>query len=165
MKLEIGGRECLVPASTPGVQVLEAKVSGNRDGIVVALIDGVRCEFLVHQQGDEYYIRSSSMQRAVKRLPRYPSRVGAGEHQTANAPMPGQVLRVLVSAGQSVKAGDALITLEAMKMEQTIKATIDGVVGAVLVKPGDMVAPGQMLVEIQSQEEANEHARSSATEH
>jgi biotin carboxyl carrier protein len=68
--------------------------------------------------------------------------------------MPGQVLRVLVSAGQRVKLGDSLITLEAMKMEQTIKATIHGVVGAVLVKPGDMVAPGQMLVEIESQEDA-----------
>ncbi|SRR6266700_1441709 len=160
MKLEIGGRECLVPLRTPGVEVLEAQ-----EGCVVALIDGVRSEFHIHQHNDEYYIRSGSMQRTVKRLPRYPQRAGAGGRQTANAPMPGQVLRVLVSAGQSVKAGDSLITLEAMKMEQTIKASIDGVVGAVLVKPGDMVAPGQMLVEIQSQENVNEHARSSAAEH
>jgi acetyl/propionyl-CoA carboxylase alpha subunit len=160
MKLEINGRECLVPANTLNVEVLEVK-----NGHTVALIDGIRCQFHIHHHGDEYYIRSSPIQRTIKRLPRYPRRAGAGQQQTANAPMPGQVLRVLVSAGQSVKLGDSLITLEAMKMEQTIKATIHGVVGAVLVKPGDIVAPGQMLVEIQSQEDANEHARSSAAKH
>jgi biotin carboxyl carrier protein len=55
--------------------------------------------------------------------------------------------------------------LEAMKMEQTIKATIQGVVRAVLVKPAETVAPGQMLVEIESVEDANEHANSSAAKH
>ena len=74
--------------------------------------------------------------------------------------MPGQVLRILVSEGQRVRAGEILIALEAMKMEQTIKANMDGVVGAILVKAGDIVAPGQKLVEIQS-EKSNEHADSS----
>ena len=74
--------------------------------------------------------------------------------------MPGQVLRILVTEGQQVKAGDALIALEAMKMEQTIKATMDGVVGKVLVRQGEIVAPGQKLVEIQS-EKSHEHADSS----
>ncbi len=165
MKLEIRGRECLAPASAPGVEVFEVGVVSLKDGHVVVLIDGVRSEFHIHQHGDEYYIRSSAIQRTIRRLPRYPRRAGAGEHQTANAPMPGQVLRVLVSPGQYVKLGDSLIMLEAMKMEQTIKAAIHGMVAAVLVKPGDIVAPGQMLVEIQSQEDANEHARSSAAEH
>src|SRR5262249_48926091 len=105
-------------------------------------------------QGQAYYIRSSLGQRTVVRLPRYPRRAGAGEHQTANSPMPGQVLRVLVTQGQHVKAGDALVALEAMKMEQTIKATMDGVVGAILVKPGDVVAPGQKLVEIEAEKAA-----------
>jgi len=69
--------------------------------------------------------------------------------------MPGQVLRILVSEGQRVKPGDALVALEAMKMEQTIKATMDGVVRAILVKPGQVVAPGQLLVEIDSTEDAH----------
>ena len=73
--------------------------------------------------------------------------------------MPGQVLRIMVAEGQKVKPGDPLVALEAMKMEQTIKAATEGVVRAILVKPGEMVAPGQMLVEIESTEEANEHAR------
>jgi biotin carboxyl carrier protein len=55
--------------------------------------------------------------------------------------------------------------LEARKGEKTIKATIQGVVRAVLVKPAQVVAPGQMLVEIESAEDANEHASSSAAKH
>ena len=49
-----------------------------------------------------------------------------------------------------------------MKMEQTIKATTSGVVQTIRVKPGQVVAPGEMLVEIQSMEDANEHANRSA---
>ena len=62
--------------------------------------------------------------------------------------MPGQVLRILVEVGQQISAGDALVILEAMKMEQTLRASADGVVEAVLVKQGDVVAPGDTLVEI-----------------
>ena len=62
--------------------------------------------------------------------------------------MPGQVLKVLVAPGQQISAGDPLVILEAMKMEQTLKATMDGFVEAVMVGPGDMVAPGDSLVHI-----------------
>ncbi|HEY6967904.1 MAG TPA: biotin carboxylase N-terminal domain-containing protein [Candidatus Angelobacter sp.] len=144
------------PRETPTAAV-HTQIFGVAGETVEALVDGVHHHFKVHVNEDQYYIRSGLGQRTVVRLPRYPRRAGAGEHQTANSPMPGQVLRVLVTQGQHVRAGDALVALEAMKMEQTIKATMDGVVGAILVKPGDIVAPGQKLVEIEG-EKANEHA-------
>lgn len=153
MKFGIRGRECQAPAGGPRVEVLSLK-----DDQVEALADGVRYRFHVRRHGDEYYVHSSFTQRTVTRLPRYPRRPGGGSQQTANSPMPGHVLRVLVAEGQPVKPGDPLIALEAMKMEQTIKAATGGVVKAILVVPGEMVAPGQMLVEIQPTEEANEHA-------
>jgi biotin carboxyl carrier protein len=62
--------------------------------------------------------------------------------------MPGQVLKVLVEVGQSVTAGDPLVILEAMKMEQTLRATSDGVVETIRVQIGDLVVPGDILVEI-----------------
>ena len=62
--------------------------------------------------------------------------------------MPGQVLKVLAEVGQQISAGDPLVILEAMKMEQTLRASTDGVVEAVLVKQGDIVAPGDTLVKI-----------------
>jgi len=116
----------------------------------------------IHQNGDEYYVRSALVQRTVRRLPRYPSAAGKALHETANSPMPGLVLRILVTQGQQVQPGDPLVVLEAMKMEQTIKTSIQGEVRAVLVKCGDIVAPGQMLVEIEAGGKDDEHARCTA---
>ena len=62
------------------------------------------------------------------------------------APMPGSIVKVVVSAGQAVKKGDVLCVLEAMKMENEIKAPEDGTVGAVLVNSGASVASGDVLV-------------------
>ena len=111
-------------------------------------IDGVLRTFRIAQSQDEFYVQHLSSSRIVRRLPRYPESSAASEHESAYAPMPGQVLKVLVEAGQHVRIGDALVILEAMKMEQTLRATTEGVVEAILVKQGDVVAPGDRLVEI-----------------
>ena len=65
--------------------------------------------------------------------------------------MPGRIVSVSVSAGQSVTAGQAVMVMESMKMENTITAVKDGVVSAVLVAEGDSVQHGQTLVEIETQ--------------
>ncbi|MFZ6816338.1 acetyl/propionyl/methylcrotonyl-CoA carboxylase subunit alpha [Undibacterium sp. Rencai35W] len=62
------------------------------------------------------------------------------------APMPGKIVAVLVSAAQEVKKGDALLIMEAMKMEHTIAAPHDGVVDEVLYAIGDQVAEGAPLL-------------------
>ena len=165
MKFAIGKSEYKVSGIESAIEI----VSVGQD-CVDALIfhsqgKGVRHRFHIQQHGAGYYVRSTLGQRTVTRLPRFPERSSSEKHQSANSPMPGQVLRILVAPGQQVKPGDGLIVLEAMKMEQTIKATIQGVVRAVLVKPAQVVAPGQMLVEIESAEDANEHASSSAAKH
>ena len=67
---------------------------------------------------------------------------------TVTAPMPGKILKVLVSAGQSVKNGDMIIVLEAMKMENEIFATADGKITDVRVGNGDAVNAGDVLVVI-----------------
>jgi pyruvate carboxylase subunit B len=63
------------------------------------------------------------------------------------APMPGLVVRILVEAGQEVAAGAGLVVLEAMKMENELKAPAAGTVGAVRAQPGEAVEKGQVLVE------------------
>lgn len=65
-----------------------------------------------------------------------------------NAPMPGTILDVKVGAGAAVKAGDVLVILEAMKMENEIVAPQDGTVAAVNVKKGDSVNSGDVLVSL-----------------
>lgn len=67
---------------------------------------------------------------------------------TVRAVMPGRIVRVNVSAGDSVTAGQAVLVMESMKMENTITATKDGTVRAVLVSEGDSVQHGQTLVEV-----------------
>jgi biotin carboxyl carrier protein len=67
-----------------------------------------------------------------------------------NAQMPGQVTQVLVVEGDTVKQGQPLLILEAMKMEIRLTAPHDGVVAKLLVKSGDTVERGQQLVEIQT---------------
>ena len=68
---------------------------------------------------------------------------------SVNAPMPGTILNVLVSAGDSVKKGQTLMILEAMKMENEIMAAQDGVIAGVHVSKGDAVNPGDALVSFQ----------------
>jgi len=72
--------------------------------------------------------------------------VAAGSGDTVSAPMPGIVLKVNVTAGQKVKAGDVLCVLEAMKMENEIKAPVDGTVTAVAASKGASVDTGATLV-------------------
>lgn len=64
------------------------------------------------------------------------------------APMPGNILDVKVTAGQSVKKGDVLIILEAMKMENEIQAPCDGKVTGINVRKGDTVETQALLCTI-----------------
>jgi biotin carboxyl carrier protein len=62
------------------------------------------------------------------------------------APMPGQIKAILVREGDKVTAGQKLVVMEAMKLENKIPATHDGVVKHILVRDGDIVSQGQELV-------------------
>jgi biotin carboxyl carrier protein len=68
---------------------------------------------------------------------------------TLEASMPGRVATVKVAPGQRVAKGEELLVVEAMKMENALRAPRDGVVRAVHVAAGDTVAPGRALVEIE----------------
>ena len=77
-----------------------------------------------------------------------PAPVVTGAGEPVNAPMPGNILKVNVTAGQAVKSGDVLCVLEAMKMENEIMAPKDGTVTQVLVSKGANVDTGAPLVVI-----------------
>jgi biotin carboxyl carrier protein len=73
---------------------------------------------------------------------------GAGTHPLT-APMPATVLEVLVKPGDTIKKGDIVVVLEAMKMELPVRAPGDGVVAAVLCREGELVQADAMLVAFQ----------------
>ena len=62
------------------------------------------------------------------------------------SPLPGSVIKVLVSEGQAVKKGDTLLTLESMKMENAIMAETDGTVKQIAVTPGQNVMQDDLLI-------------------
>lgn len=64
------------------------------------------------------------------------------------APMPGLVLKVLVAEGDVIKKGDGLLVLEAMKMENIIKAPADATIKAIKIKPSDKVEKNQILINL-----------------
>lgn len=66
------------------------------------------------------------------------------------APMPGLVLDILVEAGQTIQKGDQLLILEAMKMENVLKAQGEGVVKSIEITKGQAVEKGQIMIEMES---------------
>ncbi len=78
----------------------------------------------------------------------------AGNPAQVGAPMPGVVSTVNVKTGQSIAAGDILLSIEAMKMETAIYSEIDGVVDEMLVKAGDQIDAKDLMVRIEVKEDA-----------
>jgi biotin carboxyl carrier protein len=74
----------------------------------------------------------------------------AGGGLTLNAPLPGVIVSIDVQAGEAVKSGQQICTLEAMKMKNAIRSDRDGVIAQVNVNPGDLVKHNQPLFTFQA---------------
>jgi acetyl/propionyl-CoA carboxylase alpha subunit len=122
------------------------------EGAMALEINGIQHRFRILEDGENFSVSEGKEDIVLKRVPRFPLRGVGSDAGVANAPMPGQVLKILVEKGQHVTSGQALIVLEAMKMEQTIRSVVSGVVGEILVERGAVVVPGELLVRIVSEE-------------
>lgn len=108
-----------------------------RSIIVPFVIDGTQISFAF--DGETYI--ADVADKAARARARH-------RDHSMSAPMPGLVLKILTSPGQSVTKGTPLIILEAMKMEHQIVATRDGTISAIRCREGELVQPGTDLIEM-----------------
>jgi pyruvate carboxylase len=125
------------PGKTLVVQ-LQAVGETNEDG-------EVKVFFELNGQPRVIRVPNRTVQAATAKRPK--AELGNPNH--VGAPMPGVVATVAVQAGQTVKQGDLLLTIEAMKMETGIHADRDAVIKAVHVTPGGQIDAKDLLVELQ----------------
>lgn len=125
-------------------------------GLHSLLIDNESFEALVEERDGRWYVLLRGHMYVVdvadERTARLAARAGldSGGSGEANvsAPMPGLVVKVTVEVGQTVEAGDTVVILESMKMENELKANRSGTVERITVEAGQSVEQGQILIAI-----------------
>ena len=135
-------------SSIEGSGLLRLFAPRNDDAAQIELdIDGTRIEASVcRENGMVWVVLDDGTYRLSYRDPLSPARATDAGPRRLTAPLPGKVSAVLVSAGATVKRGQILILLEAMKMEHAIVAPADGKVERVNYAPGDLVTEDAELL-------------------
>ncbi len=142
--ITIGDRRHAVETGwTPGNPVFEATIDGQP---VTVEVDRSVMGWRVATRGVSREVLV--LDKHVADLMRFmPERQETTSAKELRCPMPGVVVAVAVAEGEEVKAGEPLVTVEAMKMENILRAERDGVVKVVHVKPGDNLAVDQVILE------------------
>lgn len=143
-RYEAGVFDFLVGESTYQVSLLETNTQYLRTEI-----NGVQHGFEVSTEGGNYFIHHEQLGNIhLKLQPRFPEKVTAEVEGGYQAPMPSQVIKVLVKPGQQVQAGEGLVVLSSMKMENTISANADGTVSEIYAVEGANIASGFLLLQL-----------------
>jgi len=108
-----------------------------RDGGVDVQVEGRQFSFDTGSRDDDSAVAAGA---------------SAGAGGTIKAPMPGNVVKVMVAEGDDVTVGTSLVVVEAMKMENEVKSPVDGVVRKVNVATGDSVGTTEAMIEIEPAE-------------
>ncbi|HKZ18605.1 MAG TPA: biotin carboxylase N-terminal domain-containing protein [Acidimicrobiia bacterium] len=129
----------------PGIEVHEV----NED-LVGLLVNGHLRRFAVHRVGDVVHVDGPTGYVRLREIPRFPESSIDEEAGSLHAPMPGRVIKVLVVEGETVAEGQALLVLEAMKMEHSLRAPHAGIVRDIRAGEGEQVAADQVLVVVEA---------------
>lgn len=127
----------------------DVRIKDFEDKVAQIEVNGTEYEVEVHNE-----VKQSKTPRLVRK----PVAQKPGEGEIAKsagggtvkveAPLPGSIFKMLVKEGDSIKKGDTLLIMEAMKMENNVLAEKDGVVSSIKVKEGDAVLQGDLLIEM-----------------
>ncbi len=140
---EDGARHVLRSNFAPGMPVW----SGSIDNVPVAMhVRAITNGFELAYRGTEVKAFVYT-EREARYAHLMPAKKLSGSEKSIRCPMPGLVVSIAVSEGQEVKAGETLAVVEAMKMENILRAERDGIISKVRVKPGDSVAVDAVIME------------------
>lgn len=142
LALESNGERQVVTLTAPSTATFHEQL--------VVEKDGVQCRHLAIRREDTLYFYWEGELHTVTCFDPVIAVGSAHDSQGGlSAPMNGSVVRILVTPGQTVAAGAALVVLEAMKMEHSLRAPRDGVVKSLFCQEGDMVKEGSVLVALE----------------
>ena len=127
----------------------DVKIHDIEDKVAHIEVNGSVYDVVIHQE-----VKQSKTPRLVRKpVATKPgegtiARKEAGASVKVQAPLPGNIFKILVNVGDEVKKGDNLLIMEAMKMENNVLAEKDGVIKTINVKVGDAVLQGDVLIEM-----------------
>jgi len=161
---EVAGRRFIVELKDGGRRVLLDGVPVEVDSVWLAskeqmhfLLNGRSFDMRVVERDGQTLVTNAGLRYECSVMDKYLSdlqkRTGGADgprgKSTVKSPMPGLVVKVLVAEGDTVKKGDRLLVLEAMKMENDVKAPAPGKISKLAVKTGDVVEGGRELATIE----------------
>ncbi|MGH7126901.1 MAG: biotin/lipoyl-containing protein, partial [Stellaceae bacterium] len=130
-----------------GDDVSDANARWDGDGMLTVSLNGAVHRAALLQARDPTVIQLDGIEHRLTYIdPLQPKTELDATGGRLTAPMPGKIIEVSARAGQRVKRGEALLVLEAMKMEHTIVAPADGIIDGVHFSPGDLVEEGAALI-------------------
>jgi len=132
-------------------------ISGNKytvniksfeDNIIDIEVNGT--PYSVEMEQEIKTTKTPKLIRPERPTPNAPTEIQKGSGLSKiTAPLPGTIFKIIAKEGDTVKKGDAVLIMEAMKMENNILAEKEGVVKKIVVKEGDSVLQGDLLIEIE----------------
>ncbi|MQT27257.1 ATP-grasp domain-containing protein [Pseudomonas helleri] len=142
LALEANGERQIVTLTTPSTDTRPEQLILEKDGVQ-------RRHLAIRREDTLYLYWEGELHRVTRFDPVIAAGSGHDSQGGLSAPMNGSVVRILVTPGQTVAAGAALVVLEAMKMEHSLRAPRDGVVKSLFCQDGDMVKEGSVLVALE----------------
>lgn len=126
-------------------------ISLNKQNLCIE-IDGVQHHYFIIEDGNDFYLQNEAtgpMHLTLK--PRFPDKASQKVKGAYLSPMPSKVIKILVKEGDEVKAGDPLLILSSMKMENQVLADEDGTVESIFIKENTNIEAGLALLQLKTE--------------
>lgn len=156
---EIGGKDCKTQYIASGNQTFEFQLGDTKRQValiksvapnLIFRVDGIQYQATLAQQGNQFFAHLPETGNiTLVEKERFPAKESEKVEGGYEAPMPSQIIKILVDQGQAVQSGDSLMIISSMKMENTIAANKDGRVAEIYATEGQNVEAGFLLLKVE----------------